>query len=99
MDNIEKMAKNYVAILEQLKKHQIPEAYPEADRYPFLFGEKSLDEGSLFVREEVIRLCGYCYLSYNWIRPWSCQFTLPISWAANINRRKINPNSPNKFIS
>lgn len=69
MDNIEKMAKNYVAILEQLKNHQIPEAYPEADRYPFLFGEKSLDEGSLFVRDEVIRLCGYCYISYNWIRP------------------------------
>lgn len=59
----------YQPILELLKNHQIPESYPEADRYPFLFGERSLDEGSLFVRDEVIRLCGYCFLSYDWVRP------------------------------
>lgn len=59
----------YGSILDQLKRHQIPEFYPEADRYPFLWGEQSLDEGSLLVRDEIIRLCGYCLLSYTWIRP------------------------------
>lgn len=69
MEDIKQMQERYGSALEQLRKHQIPESYPEADRYPFLFGEKSLDEGSLFVREEIIRLCGYSFLSYNWIRP------------------------------
>ena len=59
----------YGPILEQLRHHKIPEAYPEADHYPFLYGEQSLDEGSLLIHDEVIRLCGYCWLSYNWIHP------------------------------
>lgn len=59
----------YGQILEQLRHHEIPESYPVADHKSHLFGEQSLDEGSLLIRDEVIRLCGYCWLSYNWIRP------------------------------
>ena len=59
----------YQDALNLLKAHQIPESYPEADNYPYLYGEGSLDEGSYSVRDEVIRLAGYCFLSYNWIRP------------------------------
>ena len=30
-----------------------------------------MNEGSLYFREEINRLCGFCFLSYNWIRPFS----------------------------
>lgn len=59
----------YGPILEQLRRHEIPESYPVADYEPLQFGAQSLDEGSLLIRDEVIHLCGYCWLSYNWIRP------------------------------
>ena len=70
-EKLKQAKERYGSILEQLRHHEIPEAYPVADRYPFLYGERSLDEGSLLIRDEVIRLCGYCWLSYNWIRPLS----------------------------
>ena len=70
-EKLKQVEERYGSILEQLRRHEIPEAYPVADRYPFLYGECSLDEGSLLIRDEVIRLCGYCWLSYNWIRPLS----------------------------
>lgn len=59
----------YGPILEQFRCHEIPESYPAADYDPIFGGEQSLDAGSLLIRDEVIRLCGYCWLSYNWIRP------------------------------
>lgn len=59
----------YGPILEQLRRHEIPESYPEADGSSSLFGAHSLDEGSLLIRDEGIHLCGFCWLSYNWIRP------------------------------
>lgn len=59
----------YQKILEQLRNHQIPDAYPEADRYPLLYGPYSLDEGSFFIREDVIRYAGYSFVAYRWLRP------------------------------
>lgn len=68
-DKMKQAQERYAPILEQLRRHEIPESYPVADHEPFLFGAQSLDEGSLLIRDEVIRLCGFCWLSYNWIRP------------------------------
>lgn len=59
----------YGSILEQLRCHEIPEAYPTTDHSPSLYGEQSLDEGSLMIRDEAIRMCGYCWLANSWIRP------------------------------
>lgn len=68
-EKMEQLRAQYAPILEQLKNHQIPEAYPEAElQFPFFQG-RSLNEGSLYFREEINRLCGFCFLSYNWIRP------------------------------
>ena len=64
VQKVQQAEARYGPILDQLKRYQIPESYPEVDRYPFLWGEQSLDEGSLLVRDEIIRLCGYCLLSY-----------------------------------
>ena len=59
----------YGPILEQLRRHEIPETYPATDSNSPIFGAQSLDEGSLLIRDEVIHLCGFCWLSYDWIRP------------------------------
>ena len=68
-EKMEQLRAQYAPILEQLKNHQIPDAYPEAElQLPFFQG-RSLNEGSLYFREEINRLCGFCFLSYNWIRP------------------------------
>ena len=68
-EKMEQLRAQYAPILEQLKNHQIPDAYPEAElQFPFFQG-RSLNEGSLYFREEINRLCGFCFLSYNWIRP------------------------------
>ena len=40
----------YGPILEQLRCHEIPETYPTTDHSPTLYGEQSLDEGSLMIR-------------------------------------------------
>ena len=53
----------YGPILEHLRRHEIPEAYPTVDHSPSLYGEQSLDEGSLMIRDEAIRMCGYCWLA------------------------------------
>lgn len=72
---------SYRPALEQLKKHEVPETYPVAAGYPYLCGEYSIDEGSCFVRDEVVRLVGYYFLAYNWIRPLSnwigCRLSYP----------------------
>ena len=68
-EKMEQLRAQYAPILEQLKNHQIPDSYPEAKlQFPFFQG-RSLNEGSLYFREEINRLCGFCFLSYNWIRP------------------------------
>ena len=59
----------YGPILEQLRCHEIPETYPTTDHSTSLYGEQSLDEGSLMIRDEAIRMCGYCWLANSWIRP------------------------------
>ena len=70
-EKMEQLRAQSAPILEQLKNNQIPDAYPEAElQFPFFQG-RSLNEGSLYFREEINRLCGFCFLSYNWIRPLS----------------------------
>lgn len=68
MLDISKLVSQYDDILKQLENHQIPEMYPDNDFVP-IQNEKILGMGSTLAREKVIRLCGYCFLSYNWIRP------------------------------
>lgn len=68
-DRIERLNTQYAPIFEQLKNHQIPDSYIEVELQSPFIPKKSLNEGSLFFRDEFIRLCGYCFLSYNWIRP------------------------------
>lgn len=59
----------YIEIIELLKQHKIPEAYPEDDAGMPIFHNKTLGTGSLYARDDIIRLSGYCFLSHNWLRP------------------------------
>lgn len=65
----DEQTQEYHSIIEALKKHIIPEAYPESKQRSFLWDENSLDMNSLLLRDELIRLCGYSFLCYRWIRP------------------------------
>lgn len=68
-EKLKQAQEGYGPILEQFRRHEIPESYPAADYDPIFGGGQSLDAGSLLIRDEVIHLCGFCWLSYNWIRP------------------------------
>lgn len=60
----------YNQIIEGLKKHIIPEKYPDLPENRVLssFGPE-LGMGSLLAREEIISLSGYPLIAYEWIRP------------------------------
>ena len=55
--------KQYYQILNQLQQREIPEAYPPAD------GQHQLKEESLQIRGQLLSVCGYCLLAYEWLRP------------------------------
>ena len=55
--------KEYYQILELLQQKKIPKSYPQADE------KQQLPEDSLQIRGQILGLCGYCLLSYDWLEP------------------------------
>ena len=53
--------KEYYQILELLQQKKIPKSYPQADE------KQQLPEDSLQLRSQILGLCGYCLLSYDWL--------------------------------
>ncbi len=53
----------YAEILRLLREKELPQAYPPADE------NRQLGPESLQFRQEILGLCGYCLLSYDWLRP------------------------------
>lgn len=63
------LAPEYVNALELIKRHQIPESYPLGDEDVISKSFNTLGSKSIFFHEVYVSYCGYCVLSYNWIRP------------------------------
>lgn len=55
--------KQYYQILELLQQKQLPQSYPEAD------AQHQLPPDSLQIRSQLLGLCGYCLLAYDWLQP------------------------------
>lgn len=53
----------YAEIVRLLQQKELPQSYPAAD------GDHQLGPESLQFRGEIMGLCGYCLLSYDWLRP------------------------------
>lgn len=55
--------KQYYEILSLLQQKKIPEAFPSADE------NHQLREESLQIRSQLLSVCGYCLLAYEWLKP------------------------------
>lgn len=59
----------YKPIVETLKKHEIPERYPDASTHPI--SHNCLPHSSMLIRDTIQELSSFALLSYDWIRPLS----------------------------
>lgn len=57
----------YRPIVEKLKKHELPERYPDISSRPL--NHNCLPHSSMLVRDTIQQLSSFALLSYEWIRP------------------------------
>lgn len=61
----------YEQICRMLWNKMVPEAYPDIDEKNNFWGENALSRSSLVARDAIIKLSGFAFVAYEWVRPLS----------------------------
>ncbi len=69
LEKFHDVASQYAGVLNQLRRHEIPESYAEfcVDS----ISPTQMDPASMILRDTFLELSGYCLVAYDWVRPLS----------------------------